>query len=112
MHVAPHPHLRAALARIDRTAEDGLEAVALFKKHRAEISCVMMDLTMPVMDGEEAFLELRKVDPEVKVIMCSGYSEKEVERRFFGKEMAVFLAKPYTLSAMREALARLMTSPR
>ncbi len=86
------------------TAVDGREALKLFEAHRQTIRLVLMDLTMPHMGGEEAFRELRRLDPEVKVIISSGYNEQEVAQRFVGKGLAGFLQKPYRINVLREAL--------
>jgi two-component system, cell cycle sensor histidine kinase and response regulator CckA len=83
---------------------DGREALEIYQQQHAQICFVLMDLTMPHMDGEEAYREMRRVDPEVKVIMTSGYNEQDVSQKFVGKKLAGFLQKPYTLSALgREA---------
>ncbi|GAF94151.1 unnamed protein product, partial [marine sediment metagenome] len=77
------------------TAEDGREAVEVFRRRADEIVCVVLELTMPHMDGEEAFRELRKIKRDVRVILSSGYSEQEAVDRFTGKGLAGFLQKPY-----------------
>jgi len=67
-----------------------------------------MDLTMPHMDGAEAFRELRRLNPDVRVVLASGYSREEVSSRFEGKGLEGVLQKPYTLARLRESLAGLM----
>jgi PAS domain S-box-containing protein len=86
------------------TANDGKEALAIFRQKHREISFVLMDLTMPHMDGEEAFREFRRIDPEVKVIICSGYNEQEVSQKFVGKGLAGFLKKPFQLSQLQKKI--------
>jgi two-component system, cell cycle sensor histidine kinase and response regulator CckA len=85
------------------TANDGREAVEVFKM-TPDIALVILDLTMPHMDGEQCFRELRQIKPEVKVIMSSGYSEQEVTPKFVGKGLAGFIQKPYKLSVLKEAI--------
>jgi CheY-like chemotaxis protein len=89
-------------------AADGLEAVALFELRHAEIEAVLMDLTMPHMDGRQAFLRMREVDPRVPVVLTSGYSEQDVLADFLGKGLAGFLPKPYQssqfISVIRQAV--------
>jgi signal transduction histidine kinase/CheY-like chemotaxis protein len=91
------------------TAADGREAVDVFRKHSTEIVCVLLDLTMPHMDGEEAFRELRRIKPDVKVILCSGYNMQDATQRFTGKGLADFLQKPYQMSKLREKLLELLS---
>ena len=86
------------------TAADGREALAVYARHAAEIVCVIVDLTMPNMDGEETFRELRRLNPDVNVILSSGYNQQDVANRFAGKGLAGFLQKPYQLAQLRGAL--------
>ncbi|MFT6752843.1 MAG: two-component system cell cycle sensor histidine kinase/response regulator CckA, partial [Candidatus Azotimanducaceae bacterium] len=67
-------------------------------------------LTMPHMDGEEAFRELRRIQPDVKVILCSGYNMQDATQRFTGKGLADFLEKPYQMRKLREKLIKLLSS--
>ncbi len=77
------------------TASDGREAISVFREHAKDIVLVLLDLIMPHVNGEQAFHELRRIRPDVKVILCSGYDEHEATRRFAGKGLAGFLQKPY-----------------
>lgn len=86
------------------TAGDGREALEVYERWRERIHVVLLDLTMPHMDGEEAFRELRRIAPEVPVIMCSGYTVHEISARFAGKGMTGFIQKPYTLAELRKQL--------
>ena len=84
------------------TASDGREALELYRERRPDL--VILDLTMPHLDGEQAFRELRQLDPGVRVIMSSGYNEMEVTQKFAGKGLAGFIQKPYTFETLRAAL--------
>ncbi|RJP22436.1 MAG: response regulator [Deltaproteobacteria bacterium] len=90
------------------TASDGREAVDLYRKRPGEIDLVLMDLTMPHMDGGEAFGELRRINPDIRVILSSGYSRDDVAGRFAGKNLAGVLQKPYTIAKLTEALSAVM----
>ena len=77
-------------------AGDGREAVKLFRQHRDEITAVVLDLTMPEMDGEEAFRVIHGIRPNVPVILCSGFSAEELADRFKAEAPTAFLKKPFT----------------
>jgi PAS domain S-box-containing protein len=90
------------------TAPDGREALKVFREHAGEIVCVLLDLTMPHMDGEAAFREMRRLRPGVPVILCSGYNEQDATERFAGKGLAGFIQKPFKMAALREKLVDLL----
>jgi CheY-like chemotaxis protein len=85
------------------TADDGKQALELYKATPG-IVFVILDLTMPNMDGEQCYRELRKLNPDVKVIMSSGYNQQEVTQKFAGKGLAGFIQKPYRLAVLIEAI--------
>jgi CheY-like chemotaxis protein len=91
-------------------AADGVDAIEVFRPHQHLLRWVLMDLTMPRMDGHSTFLELQRIDPEVKVILCSGWATADVAGRFRDRPPAAFLTKPFTvpelLSALRSAGVR------
>lgn len=92
------------------TAEDGCIALEIFKKDPQSFDCVILDLTMPHMDGEECFRELRRVRKDITVVLSSGYNEQDLLDRFAGKGLAGFIQKPYKTTDLRskllDALAR------
>ncbi len=90
------------------TAVDGMDALDVFKRRRDEVKCVLLDLTMPRMSGEEAFKELRSLDPVLPIVLTSGYSEMEVATRFSGTNVSAFIQKPYRFSELRETLRRVI----
>jgi len=90
------------------TAADGREALEIFRQQPAKIDCVVLDLTMPHMDGEEAFRELRRIRSDVRVLLSSGYNEQDVTQRFVGKGLAGFIQKPYTLAPLQEAIFKVL----
>ena len=77
------------------TAGDGREGVAVYERHRADIVGVVLDLTMPVMDGRETAAALLVIDPQVRILLSSGYSEQEAIREFIDWQPAGFVQKPY-----------------
>ena len=86
------------------TAVGGQEALDLFTEKREQIVCVILDLTMPNMDGKETCSRLRDIDPAIPVIISSGYSRKDVEKQFGDSGISGFLPKPYRLSDLLDKL--------
>jgi PAS domain S-box-containing protein len=106
--------VRAVAARMLRSigfevlvAEDGLQALDAFRAHARNVTVVLLDLTMPRMDGEETFRELRKLNPAIPILLMSGFSEPAAAGRFVGKGLSGFVQKPFTPSQLREKLAAL-----
>ncbi|WP_239027589.1 response regulator [Geomonas diazotrophica] len=89
------------------TAEDGAAAVETFKRRQDDVDCVILDLTMPHLDGEQALQLLRALDPQVQVILSSGFSEQEITQRFIGRGLAGFIQKPYRLADLSLKLQRI-----
>lgn len=86
------------------TAADGYEGIDIFQARGDEIACVILDMTMPHMDGEAVFSEIMRIDPQAKVILSSGYSEHEASQLFSGRGLAGFLQKPYSMSELTARL--------
>ena len=80
------------------------EALEMYKKNVAEITIVMTDLGMPVMDGYELFSELKKLNPELPIIVSSGYGDAEVSARIGSDNISGIISKPYNPSQLREVV--------
>jgi PAS domain S-box-containing protein len=86
------------------TAPDGRQGAAIFKKDPENINCVILDMTMPYMDGKSTFRELRKIRDDIHVIIASGYHETEIAESFPDETGINFISKPFQLSSLREKL--------
>ena len=91
-------------------AENGQAGVDLFRAYANQIDVVLLDMTMPVMSGQEAFQHMRLTRSDVRVILSSGYNEVESVRRFTSKGLAGFLQKPYTAAQLALAVKRVVES--
>ena len=92
-------------------AESGKEGVDLFNVIGDRVSVVLLDMTMPVMSGEETLRHLKASQPNVKVILSSGFNEVEAIQRFTGKGLAGFIQKPYSAVALAEKVKMVLTEP-
>jgi two-component system, cell cycle sensor histidine kinase and response regulator CckA len=89
-------------------AQDGQAGVEAFAASASEIALVIVDMTMPRMNGEETFRAIRDIRPAAPVILTSGYNEIEATRRFTGKGLAGFLEKPFAPSDLASKLAAVL----
>jgi len=91
------------------TAANGEEAVELYRRHLQEVAAVLLDLTMPKMDGKACLAELLCINPDVKVILSSGYNEAETGDQFAFGILAGFIQKPYTPEALQQIMRQCLT---
>ncbi|MFO7534133.1 MAG: CHASE domain-containing protein [Kiritimatiellia bacterium] len=91
-------------------AQDGEEALRIFREKSGEILAVILDLTMPRMDGCAAYHEMRRIRPDVKVIISSGHAEQASYRKFDLTGIAGFLQKPYEMQTLEPLLQRVLGS--
>ncbi len=88
------------------TAANGREAVDVFTAQSGSLRAVVMDLTMPHMDGDAAFRHMHTINPQVPVVLASGYNEQELAQRLAGRGAAAYLQKPYSRQDLIRALQR------
>jgi len=91
-----------------KTASDGFEGIEIFRRHKDEISLVLLDVTMPRIDGDEAFLAMLRIREDAKVVLWSGYDEKDAVSRCMDGKMAGYVQKPFDyltlIGTVRQAL--------
>jgi PAS domain S-box-containing protein len=90
------------------TAASGHEAIERFSERAPDVSVVLLDLTMPDLNGDEVFAKIRQVDPSARVILMSGYSEQKAAAQFRTDGLAGFLQKPFTPALLKERVGSLM----
>ena len=78
------------------TAKNGMEAIAIYAKHQNQIRAVLMDMMMPEMDGNSAICNLKKINPEVPIIACSGRNIQNMLKLNHENQVLAILSKPYT----------------
>jgi len=105
------PALRALVAQIVKTlgfatleAADGKAALDLYRANASKVTLVLLDITMPVMSGGHALLELRKLNPTLPVVLTSGYREQDALVSIAAGGPTSFLQKPYALEDIERVL--------
>lgn len=91
---------------------DPVAAIERFREHHAELSAVVLDLVMPRLSGADLAVALHAIDPEVPLIMVSGFTRNAEIDRLLQESLAGFLQKPFSQRELGEALARLGHAPR
>jgi PAS domain S-box-containing protein len=94
------------------SAPDGRAGIDLYRQRQADISLIMLDLSMPGLNGEETFRELRAINPDVRVLLSSGYSQDEVSARFAGQSAVGFIQKPYDAEQLVKEVKRQLAQQR
>lgn len=92
-------------------ASDGPEALEIFERRRDDIRLVLLDLTMPQMDGETVFREIRRHRTDVQVLLMSGYREKSATQGLEGEGLAGFLHKPFRPNELVRKVREVLLEP-
>jgi len=90
------------------SADDGIRGIELYKKHQTDIRLVLLDMQMPKKDGKETYLELKKIDETVKVILTSGFKKDERVEEILALGINDFIEKPYTFKQLAEAVYQVL----
>ena len=97
---------RGLNVEVATSGEEGVE-----KAKKTTFQAVVLDLAMPGMDGHETLRALREVDPDLPVLLSSGYNEPGTEPRSPGEAPTGFLRKPYSISVLHEAVRSALHRP-
>jgi CheY-like chemotaxis protein len=90
-------------------ANNGLEAIEMAESH-PEIDVILLDLTMPVMSGEDAIDRIVAARPHAPVIVSTGYGQRETAARFSRKQVQAFLHKPYTSKQLTDKIEAVLSA--
>jgi len=92
------------------TAENGEQAVEIYKHSFGKISLVIIDMIMPVMNGKEAFFKIRELNNSAKVIIASGFSKDEDLDELLEKGLSGFIRKPYKIDELSQLVKKVMSN--
>lgn len=86
------------------TAANGREALAKYREHASEIVLVLTDVGMPVMDGYMLFRELKSINPDLPIVISSGFGEADVTARIARENIAGLVGKPFNSIQLRDVI--------
>ena len=89
-------------------AENGLDAVEICKQNPGEIDLVLLDMIMPKLGGHGAFYQIKEVDPNIKILLSSGFVAQEAVDDLLANGAAGFLPKPHRIKTLAEELRRIL----
>jgi two-component system cell cycle sensor histidine kinase/response regulator CckA len=89
-------------------AKSGQEALEVYRKLQSKINLIILDMIMPGMDGEATYDSLKKVNPEVRVILSSGYSKNEQAKAILEKGCQAFIQKPFSISDLSMTIRQVL----
>jgi PAS domain S-box-containing protein len=92
-------------------ASNGHEAIDVLRREAHRVSHVILDLSMPGLDGTTTFQELVRIKPDVRVILSSGYNEQDCVQRLHGRGLAGFIQKPYSTADLQAILEKVSSAP-
>jgi CheY-like chemotaxis protein len=91
---------------------EGVSALRYYEQHAHEIDVVLLDMMMPGMRGDEVLTKLRAINPQVKVVLFSGYSEQDLSTHFDNQVPDAFVQKPFTVKKLVDAVRAVQVSSR
>jgi CheY-like chemotaxis protein len=89
-------------------ARGGLEALKIYEKEKTNIDLVILDMVMPKMSGGETFDRLKTINPEVRVLLSSGYSLNEQSQEMADRGCAGFIQKPFSITVLSQKLREIL----
>jgi CheY-like chemotaxis protein len=89
-------------------ANDGIEAVGIYKKKKEKIDLILLDMVMPDMSGKETFQSLKNIDPDVKIILISGFSQNGKAAEILSGGALGFIQKPFKLYDLSKIISEVL----
>jgi len=100
--------LLEALGYTVLVARDGESAINIYKQNKEKIALVLLDMVLPGMDGGAIFNELKKINPQVRVLLSSGYSVNGQAQEILDRGCKGFIQKPYRVNALTKAINEIL----
>ncbi len=92
-----------------KAVTDGREAIDILKANDLKIDLVILDMVMPKINGQQTFEKIRTIDPDIKVLVCSGYTKEDQIKKMIEKGCNEYILKPFDMAALSEKLNKVLT---
>ena len=89
-------------------AANGHQAIEMFKKKNRDIDLVILDMVMPGMGGEEAFLKMKAINPRIRALLSTGYSQDRRVSDILSKGVSGFIQKPYDFNKLLAKIRQIL----
>lgn len=89
-------------------ATSGQEAIDIYAKHKDKIALVLLDMIMPDMEGSEVYDRIKRINADVKVLLCSGYSRESEASKVMEQGCSGFVQKPFTMEQLSQSIRRIL----
>jgi len=92
-----------------KAVTDGIQAIEILKSRDLKIDLVILDMVMPQINGQQTFEKIREVDPDMKVLICSGYTKEDKIKKMVQKGCNEYILKPFDVVALSEKLNKVLS---
>ena len=89
-------------------AKNGKEGVDIFKKFSDQIDLVILDIIMPELDGKDCYYEIKRINPQVKVLLTSGYSKSNIKDELLKNGVDAYLCKPFNIDVLLKTVQQVL----
>ena len=93
------------------TAKNGKEALDVYKNNQYDIDFVVVDMIMPDMGAADTYVELRSINPAIKVLLSSGYGVDQQTNELLNRGCKGFIQKPFNMQSLSEKVEETLNSP-
>jgi CheY-like chemotaxis protein len=91
-----------------KAVTDGIQAIEVLKSSDFNIDLVILDMVMPIINGQQTFEKIRKIDPDIKIMVCSGYTKEDKIQKMIEQGCNEYILKPFDVAVLSEKLNKVL----
>ena len=85
--------------------DDGAEGVQFYREHHQDVNVIILDMIMPKMDGHAAFREMKRINPDAKILLVSGFAAEALARECMNEGALAFVSKPFMIGDLAQIIS-------